>query len=187
MSERLCGYCRNPGHMKPSCPLFREERMLILKHTPIQRKLLIHSLAKAGMGNGAMVAGTDFWGKDFIGIMQDFDWVGSANFMDYRNLKYSKKVRLTSLHIEKDYTYRRIHVKIISMADGVTTMSNLPVYATKLYEGLSPTHFFDCQVQIITPSYDADYDESILTKSVLMPDRLKLSNELGYMTGIMPP
>lgn len=193
---RKCGYCMQPGHRKPACPMFAEQRHKVLTHTPIQRKELIATLGRMGLGNGALISIPERYGGDkrLIGIVHNFDWVSNCNFMDHRCIKYTKQVRLDERTLEADYEYRNIHMTFLETGSGSMTERNLGIRISRhiriMNGAVAPnTYAWDPPVwKIESPSYETDYDPEILVMDVVMPRRLLIGNEQEYhMRGIMPP
>ena len=199
MSEsRLCGYCRQPGHRKPVCPTMHEQRNLVLTHTPKERKRLLQYLGRLGLGNGALVGfDANYWDTprvNNIGIIHDFGWVSDCNFMDVRNIKYSKQVVLTPRDLRKDYEYRSIHVQYMETGSGITENRNLGIRISRNIQMLENTcdpkqWAWDKQYwSVLSPSHEVDYDPGILVRNIHMPRRLLLAGENEYnVRGIMPP
>lgn len=199
MSERLCGYCRNVGHRKPDCPDFLGHRNTILTHTPKQRKALIEGLARLGLGNGALLRVQDYWHPDRVHlcIVNSFDWVEHCSFINERNVKYSKRVRLDELIIEENYINRQIQMRVLKLSGG-TEEINVGVPISRMLKRLQDPnsvypeedYFNKIAFSIDSPSYDCDYDPQVLVKNIFMPQRLRIGKEKDAyntkITGIMP-
>ena len=199
MAERLCGYCRQLGHRKPECPDFLQHRNTVLTHTPKQRKALIEAFGNIGLGVGALLRVEDYWKPDKykLCMVKDFDWVQSCNFIDVRNVKYSKRVRLDERHVEADYTSRSVHASLIAFDNGAEEIG-VSVPITRLLmrhrnpNSVSPESAFYNRVNftIDAPSHDIDYDPEILVKDIQMPTRLRIGSESNnfhlLVRGIMP-
>jgi hypothetical protein len=194
MSDRLCGYCRAPGHRKPECPEVKEQRHLLLTHTPKQRLELMRALAKLGLGVGSMFRGRDYYNDcEYIGTIQNFDFVADCNFIEAKNVRYSKKVRLSTLDIHKDFIYRRIYIRYLHMAAGSTSYRNLALCVTQaLHEAVGAPDrdmyraAFPQDFNLFSPSDVIDYDDEILVRGIAMPKRLRSTNETEYMRGYAP-
>lgn len=193
MSERLCGYCRQSGHRRPDCPEFNGQRSTILTHTPQQRKVLIESLGKIGLGIGAMIKISSSYDGERIALIKDYDWVRYCNFIDSKSLRYSKKVKLEQRFVDRDFTYRAISVGILSMGNGFAEERSMRVHITHELRKANNERTDDSEwmqdrwLNIVAPSYDIDYDPKILVEKVDMPSRLILKGEsLLGVTGIMP-
>jgi hypothetical protein len=190
--NRQCGYCRNPGHRRPDCPFFLEQRQHVLTHTPKQRKELIESLGKIGLGIGALVKVDSTWDGEYLGLVKDFDWIRNMNFMDTKNIKYSKQVKLVPLDIKKDYVYRAIHAEVVLMGQGSAQQRNIRV---RISNEISKANGVDMSgwaqesfLKIVSPSHDIEYDPDILVSHITMPRRLLKTGEKDYQghRGIMP-
>lgn len=196
MAERLCGYCRETGHRKPSCPMFHEHRNLVLTHTPKERKRLLEYLGKIGLGNGAMIKFDPDWyniSMGAIGIIHDFEWVSACSFFDVRNVRYSKQVKIDTRSVEKDYYYRSIHVNYLATGNGFSDHRNLGIRISRFIDKINGvTHreaaeWDDPHWEIVSPSHDIDYDPDILIRHVYMPRRLLMPGEQEWNGwGIMP-
>lgn len=201
MSERLCGYCRLSGHQKPACPEFLKERNTVLTHTPIERKKLIESLGKVGLGIGALLRVQDYWdpSKYALCIVKDFDWVADCNFVESKNVKYSKKVRILPRYVETDFLTRNVHVNVVRL-DGGGEGYRISVPISRMVGRLNnaphimseENYYNRINFTIDAPSHDIDYDPEVLVKNVSVPRRLLIGKEdKGYgssvgMYGIMP-
>lgn len=186
---RLCGYCRQPGHMMRKCPTVLEERHLILKHTPEQRLVAIRSLAKVGLGIGAMIQRREWYEPAHIGIIDNYDWISNANFIETKQIKYSKRVRVTPLFVESSYGYRSIHVRYVAMGNGSAGHKNASIYISRLIAQLEGRHVdgYETDIAISAPSNTLEFDPSILVENVNMPNRLRFSDEKDKVfRGIMP-
>lgn len=194
--ERLCSFCRQPNHQKPKCPEFLGERKSILEHTPRQRLLTMQILAQGGWGIGSMIRLRNYDETESIAIMRDFSWIGEINFLDARNRKYSKRVVLTFNNVLEDFDWRRINANMLITGNGGAREGWVGVYPTDIYRTLKdkdyqPIYNRRPEAQLVSPSYELDYDESWLVSNIWLPERLRLPNEgKGYMptgvTGIMP-
>lgn len=191
--SRLCGYCRVPGHRKPDCPTFLEHRKLVLTHTPQQRKAFVDAMCKVGLGIGAMCKIDDYMtGENSIALIRNFDYIQHCNFIDVRQVKYSKQVKITPLRVAEDYEYRGIYVNALVMGNGKSHERNIRVNITaqlKRHAGtLLPNHYeYERTIDIQAPSYDCDYDPETLVTNVEMPRRLLIGGEVGNnVRGIMP-
>jgi hypothetical protein len=198
MSERLCGYCRAPGHRKPDCPTFINERNLVLTHAPKERKRLIEAFGEVGLGIGAMISyNAPSWATDqhFIGLVKDFSWVGTCSFMNSKQLKYSKRVKLEPLYVEQHYEHRNIHMNVVAMGNGVAEERRIAVPITRLlkrkkfadYVKREEVYFNPLPFTIVEPSHDIEIDREALIYSVTMPRRLLLTGESDFQKGILPP
>jgi len=194
MAERLCGYCRQPGHRRPECPTLLEERKLVLEHTPKQRLETIRALKKIGLGIGALVTLKDWYtGNESLGMIKDYNFIRNANFMEHKQVKYSKRVKLMPLYVEKDYGYRRVHVEFLSMGGGGADLRNVGLNITTLLRILdNPSVHQDPltdRFKMENPSQVIEFDPQILVQNIQMPRRLCLSKReesYNYLTGIMP-
>ena len=194
MAERLCGYCRVPGHRRPECPTFLEERKLVLEHTPKQRLETLRALKKIGLGIGALVTLKDWYtGAETLGMIKDFNFLTRANFMEHKQVKYSKRVRLSPLLVDKDYGYRRVHVEFLSMGGGGADLRNVGLNLTTLLRmidnsSIQPDLLAE-RFKMENPSEVIEFDPQILVRDVQMPRRLcltKREESYNYLTGIMP-
>ena len=201
MADRLCGYCRVEGHRKPVCPEFLNERNTILTHTPKERKTLIESFGKVGLGIGALLRVKDYWdpSKFALCIVKDFDWVSDCNFVEVKNLKYSKKVRLMTRNIDIDYITRSINMEVLRL-DGGGEQYRVSVPISRMVGRLNNAkhilpeqdYYNKIMFSIDAPSHDIDYDPEILVNKVHMPRRLLIGKEDkgyhsgSYIRGIMP-
>jgi hypothetical protein len=184
MSEsRLCGYCRLPGHRKPECPEIHAERNAILTHTPLQRKAVLKRFAEVGLGIGAMLKIQNYWdnNNEYLAYVQDLDFVGNMNFIDVRNIKYSKKVRVTKINASDMFGYRTIYIPLVRMGHGTTEKVNHPF---KLFHNEQE---YNTTTQIISASDNVDVDPQLMINNVHVPRRLLLRGETEYMKGFMPP
>jgi hypothetical protein len=192
--NRQCGYCRAAGHRRPDCPVLHEHRNLVLTHTPKQRKELIEALGRIGLGNGGMFKNDDwaFTNRETIAMIRDFNFVQECNFIETKNVKYSKQVRIDPLNVSEHYVYRGVYVRVLVMGDGKALERNMRIAITrelnKLNGTLNQTSWaFDGLLEIAAPCHEVDYDPEILITNVTMPRRLLLSGEKEYgHTGIMP-
>ena len=181
MADRLCGYCRGEGHRKTVCPQLLNERNTVLTHTPMQRKKLIELFGKVGLGIGALLRVQDYWDRDkfFLCIVKDFDWVAECNFIEAKNLKYSKKVRIQTRDARNDYITRAIHTSVLKL-DGNAENYRISVPIGRLVGRLENDTTLMAEEQyysrllftIDAPSHEIDYDPEILVKNVDMPRRL---------------
>lgn len=188
---RLCGYCRQPGHMMRKCPTVLEERNNILKHTPQQRLVAIQSLAKLGLGIGAMIQRRDWYESEHVGVINSFEWLKHAGFHEVKNIKYSKRVRVIPLRVTDDYGYRRLNLQYVAMGNGKAEFKNAGVHISRNLAALEGRvrDGYDDDFIIVSPSYVIEFDPEILVENVQMPRRLCFSGELengGFMRGIMP-
>jgi len=200
MSERLCGYCRNIGHRKPDCPDFKDQRNIVLTHTPKERKALIEGFAKVGLGVGALLRVQDYWSpeKFKLCMVKDFDWVANCGFIEARNLKYSKRVKLEPRYVNESFIARSVHASLVSFDGGAEEITvSVPIsrmlMRLKDPNSVSKEHDYYNRINftIEAPSHDIDYDPEVLVKKVTMPQRLLIGSEKGgnynhYVTGIMP-
>jgi hypothetical protein len=198
MAERLCGYCRQLGHRKPDCPDFKAHRDLVLYHTPKQRKLLIEGFAKVGMGIGALLRVQDYWNQDKyrLCMVKDFEWVSNCSFIEVRNIKYSKRVRLETKSVESGFINRSVHAGVVSFDGGAEEMSvSVPISRILMRHqdpnSVAPERDFYNRINFIieVPSNDIQYDPEVLVRQVQMPQRLLLGGEdkfNTYVRGIMP-
>ena len=192
--NRQCGYCRTAGHRRPDCPLLKEHRTLVLTHVPKERKAFIEAMGKIGLGIGAILKTEDysFRSHEAIALVRDFDFIQNCNFMEWRNIKYSKQIRLDPLKIDEDFIYRGVHVAVLCMGEGKAIERNMRINITKelnkLNGKLQPNMYdYHNLLDIQSPSHDIDYDPEILVKNIHMPRRLLLSGEQEYgHIGIMP-
>ena len=186
---RLCGYCRQPGHMMRKCPTVLEERQLILKHTPEQRLVTVKALAKIGLGIGAMIQRREWYEPAHIGIIDNYDWLTKANFIETRPIKYSKRVRIIPLFVNESFGYRRIHLQYVGMGNGSAGHKNLGIYISRALAAIEGRHVdgYENDYTIVAPSNTLDFDPSILVEDVKMPSRLCFSDEkVKVFRGIMP-
>jgi len=186
---RLCGYCRQPGHMMRKCPTVLEERQLILKHTPEQRLVTVKALAKIGLGIGAMIQRREWYEPAHIGIIDNYDWLTKANFIETRPIKYSKRVRIIPLFVNESFGYRRIHLQYVGMGNGSAGHKNLGIYISRALAAIEGRHVdgYENDYTIVAPSNTLDFDPSILVENVIMPARLCFSDEKEKVfRGIMP-
>ena len=186
---RLCGYCRQPGHMMRKCPTVLEERQLILKHTPEQRLVTVKALAKIGLGIGAMIQRREWYEPEHIGIIDNYDWLTKANFIETRPIKYSKRVRIIPLFVNESFGYRRIHLQYVGMGNGSAGHKNLGIYISRALAASEGRHIdgYENDYTIVAPSNTLDFDPSILVEDVKMPSRLCFSDEkVKVFRGIMP-
>ena len=186
---RLCGYCRQPGHMMRKCPTVLEERQLILKHTPEQRLVTVKALAKIGLGLGAMIQRREWYEPEHIGIIDNYNWLINANFIETRPIKYSKRVRITPLFVNESFGYRRIHLQYVGMGNGSAGHKNLGIYLSRALAAIEGRHVdgYENDYTIVAPSNTLDFDPSILVENVIMPARLCFSDEKEKVfRGIMP-
>lgn len=179
-SSRLCGYCRMGGHRKPDCPEFKSQRLICLTHTPKQRKALIDTLVANGLGIGAMIKGNS-WDGEYVGLIDSFDWVKSANFVESTNVRYSKKVRLKELNLNWDFEYRSVHMRFLRMGGGHAEYRTKSVHFKngKLVSN-------DWEMMVAAPSDTCEYDPDILVREIYMPTRLCKNKEERYERGVMP-
>jgi hypothetical protein len=183
-----------PGHCRPECLEVHQQRNLILTHTPLQRLELIRALGRLGFGLGAMFRGKEYYNDgEFIGTVCNFDFVTACNFVESKNMRYSKKVRLNTLCVEKDYIYRRIYMRYLHMSGGTTSERNLSISVTQALLDAANAPERDAyrqayaqDIQLFAPSNDIEFDEEILIRDICMPKRLLLGKENTYMKGIMP-
>ena len=190
MSDRLCGYCRQPGHILRKCPTVLEERHLILKHTPEQRLVAVKALAKIGLGIGAMIQRREWYEPEHIGIINNYNWLVNANFIETRPIKYSKRVRITPLFTETSFGYRRIHLEYVAMGNGSAGHKNVGVYLSRPLAATEGrvVDGYENDFTIVAPSNTLEFDPEILVQSVNMPNRLRFSDEKEKVfRGIMPP
>lgn len=194
MAERLCGYCRQPGHRRPECSTLLEERKLVLEHTPKQRLETLRALKKIGLGIGALVTLKDWYtGAETLGMIKDFNFLTRANFMEHKQVKYSKRVKLSPLIVEKDYGYRRVHIEFLSMGGGGADLRNVGLNITTLLRmidnsSIQPDLLAE-RFKMENPSEVIEFDPQILVRDVQMPRRLcltKREESHNYLTGIMP-
>ena len=186
---RLCGYCRQPGHMMRKCPTVLEERQLVLKHTPEQRLVTVKALAKIGLGIGAMIQRREWYEPAHIGIIDNYDWLTKANFIETRPIKYSKRVRIIPLFVNESFGYRRIHLQYVGMGNGSAGHKNLGIYISRALAAIEGRHVdgYENDYTIVAPSNTLDFDPSILVENVIMPARLCFSDEKEKVfRGIMP-
>ena len=192
--NRQCGYCRTAGHRRPDCPLLAEHRTHVLTHTPKERKAYIDAMGKIGLGIGAIMKIDEygFRNHEAIALIRDFDFIANCNFMDYRNIKYSKQIRLDPLYVAEDFIYRGIYTAVLCMGDGKAIERNIRIAITKELNKLNgklQSNMYDYHnlLEISSPSHDIEYDPELLVKNIAMPRRLLLSGELEHgHRGIMP-
>lgn len=197
MSDRLCGYCRAPGHRKPDCTSFNEERKLVLTHTPQQRKRLIEAFGEVGLGIGALIRIEDYYSpeRSLIGFVRDFDWVRFCSFMNAKHLKYSKRVKLDPLFVDKNYEFRSVHASVVAMGNGIAEERRIGIPISRLlkrksqpnYHELENRNYMDpLRFTITDPSYDVEFNHETLTNSIVMPRRLLIGREQEHMKGYLP-
>ena len=201
MAERLCGYCRVIGHRKPDCPDFKDHRNTVLTHTPKQRKALIEAFGKVGMGVGALLRVQDYWNNERykLCIVKDFEWVQNCSFIEARNIKYSKRVKLDTKFVEDGFINRSVHANLIAFDGGAEEIGvSVPISRILMRQrdpnSVPPEKDFYNRINftIEVPSHEIEYDPEVLVNKVSMPQRLLLGGEKNtifhnyYVRGIMP-
>lgn len=108
MANKKCGYCRREGHNMSKCPTRLGQVDRIKSHVIGQRKLAHDLLIMNGYGAGALVEVPDWWtGNKYTCIIPSLAFFGEYSnqhsYVEYQNVKYSKKVYSTLLHLEHRY------------------------------------------------------------------------------------
>lgn len=191
--SRLCGYCRVAGHTMPNCPTVKDERTRILTHTPQQRLETIKALGKLGLGIGAMIQKDGFYDPAHVGVIDNFDWLENAQFAEFRNIKYSKRVKTDYLFTDANFTYRRIYMRYVAMGNGSAMHRNLGLNLSSILNDPKQLYntSYDKDWKLVNPSHDIDFDPDILVRNILVPPRLRLrkdetDKQRGYMPIIKP-
>lgn len=183
MSDRLCGYCRQPGHTSAKCNVLNDQVEFILRFTGTQRKVMHRALLSRGAGVGAIVTYRDYWsGANREGLIPTHDFLKQYSFVDYKKLKYKKSVRATlSCYGEiptipdhlTDYiriVHRgRIDVPVYRLSDmsetAVACISINPNEKVQAWE-------YRYNSEVLSPSEDTDVTDDILRGHVHIHDRL---------------
>jgi hypothetical protein len=201
MSDRLCGYCRKPGHSVPKCEIKKKQLDTILTMVPRQRKL-IHDIAiQNGIGPGALVNAYDWWtGEDVLCVVPSLKnmFTHASQLVTYKDVKYSKKVismiRVANIDelpsgdshdLIRWIKLDRFQVECYPLHDMSKTMTanfyirSLPnrpsAYKT---DGPINQYFGDRHSAIVSPSYDTDVVDSDFLGDIVIDDRLCSTNHL---------
>lgn len=111
---RLCGYCRLSGHRADKCPEKEALRKEVLIHTPMERKKTLQFLVDNGFGEGAtFLYKKNYWDVEpATYILTDANFVRDWQFSNFRNVRYSKKVKFTPRrYVERDLDGKPLDIK----------------------------------------------------------------------------
>ena len=203
-TTRKCGFCRQAGHFTSKCPERLGKIELIRLHVGMQRRNLFQLLKDNGYGEGAIAYGWDWQEGNMIhGIVTAkniFDSLTFANqFVDCRNIKYSKKCSVNLYTYDgytpdvtlsqHDYAFNRniFHLPITPFeGTGERIYCNIPMGKLKI--GLNRNRYiaqndgWERYGEVVSPSFDGEWDDSILQKPFHVHDRLLV--EGGRLTAL---
>lgn len=198
MTKR-CGYCRNIGHTKPNCPVMQYKIDMIKRWLPFEKRNILNLLAENGYGDGAIVSAYSWRKSADVSVMLTNELLNqisvySSRFIDYRQVKYCKRVRVTL----KSFTGLTPEGYDEEKSNNEMNMYFIPsVYAGGMNLE-DPSENIDCAVfynslekltssrtktvqsfmwerpcQLLSPSYDIKIDESLLNQPYNMHERLQ--------------
>lgn len=188
MSDRLCGYCRQPGHMVSKCEVKSGQIQTIRTHIGNQRKIAQKILLANGIGVGAIVTAHDSWtGNEIPCIVHSIKTYD--NLIDYRILKYSKKVRATlgtygAALPEPQYDglvqYQgrgKITLEVFTLADMSKSMlAYFPLSSLEKPLVTPITYHYSWEYSpksnILSPADDQSYDEEAIMEPFTLHERL---------------
>jgi hypothetical protein len=204
MSERLCGYCRKPGHNTAKCD-FRERQIYLLRHHAGMLRRDAHNLLIAnGIGVGSLVSVYDFWSGEMIPcIVPSLKFIQHLDVASYKQKKYSKQVfsnisRLTLACDEQHALVRYTNVDKLRLECYRIDDMSKTMYATFYISTLEkrPEHiphvqqnhrwFGENPSTLISESSDTDIDVDSLnawTADIRMHPRLHTKD---YMPALKP-
>lgn len=147
MSELKCGYCREPTHRRPLCPLLHHQRRSILENTVAERKTVYSRACEVGLGNGAIIKFRE-WNGERMGIITDLEsCIPSWHFYNYKKVVYSKKSELYFCSFKDSFTSYHMKALVDNMVLGVRVpfsvfhpQESYPSYLRADFQILSPAH-----------------------------------------------
>lgn len=189
MSDRLCGYCRKPGHVKGKCDVRLLQIETLRKHIGSQRKLAQQILLANGIGVGAIVAGYDYWtGEEHPCIVPSLQI--NQEYIDWRNVKYKKQVRSTvsvyGIDIPENkldgliryIPKNKITVPVYKMSDMSCTMTayfSLDRLPVQIVRPAKTGWDYHRHSEVISPSSDTDVTDEYLLEQFALNERLTLT------------
>ncbi len=189
MSDRLCGYCRQPGHVSSKCGVRLGQIETIKQHVGEQRKLAQKILLANGVGVGSIVTATDYWtGNEVPCLVPSLKMV--EGYVDWKCIKYKKQVRalLGTYGVEMPeskfdglvrYAPRtRISIPVYKMEDMSCTMTAY-FFLDKLQNplvcvGNARVWDYNKHSEILSPSEDSDVTDKDLLEPFHLHERLTL-------------
>ena len=198
MSTRLCGYCRGTGHNYTAC----EERLglidTIRRHVGSERRRIVEMMIAGGFGVGALVEAWSYEdGCNVTCVITDPNAAAIGRrytLVEYRNVKYSKKVRvdlgsLSGYFPESNLVANRIlgsYGLLVTPLTGASSSVATTINAGQLPAGMrepsalakTPSHYgWDRYVNLLVPSYDGEVDIELLNEKFRLHDRLTRDHE----------
>ena len=178
-TSRKCGWCEGIGHQKRNCETYHKERAYLWTQTIARRKEILTSMAATGVGVGAVIETYDSWDKKNQYIILDSEEnIPHWGFFEYRNVKYSKRVRL----LENDRrSYDSYSFRVFNVKEGREVSIHL-----MLKELMQGGHKGDdsyrgwSSFNVLQPSNDPFEirDENIFKERIWCPKRLASKREL---------
>ncbi len=187
MSERRCGYCRDYGHTANKCVAKESLRQAIAHHVLNERRRQSEILTAAGFGVGAIICDGNDESKLFL-IENHNHTTRRNDLFDYRQVKYSKEVRITlqsftgELHGPKENLLNvNINNRNYTLISA-TYMGNMTeaecFEITRDQVGLTNSVYgysWYSKCKLVSPSYDAPEDKDYDTM-IIFPRRLMRSS-----------
>lgn len=188
--SKLCGYCRLPGHTMPKCELRNNQIGVLRRHVGRERLNLATMLRDSGFGNGALVQGYSYqYGENTTMIVTDFNESVphyQNPMWDSRNMKYTKKVRMTlrtitgTLNEELPDDITRVFPEgfyvVARPLDNVndTYSCYFRICDLSTSKRTDKPHYYSWNRHslMIAPSTDGDVDMDMVMTPFKLPDRL---------------
>lgn len=202
MSDRLCGYCRQPSHNKNKCPMRLDQIEVIRRHVGQQRKLAQEIMIANGIGPGAIVSAYDGWtGEEFpcfVPALEPHDY----SLMEWRTVKYKKQVRVSLIElgdIKAEKKHELVHfinkikisVDVYSIADSsknltahfmLDRLDNPIVHVVRgVYRGWE----YNKPSSVLSPSDNKDFNMELVMQPFRIHERLSLNPDSNYVTPIL--
>lgn len=196
---RKCGYCREYNHDKSKCPTLKAEITSIRKYVPAELWSIHNAIVKAGFGLGAIVQVTDWAGKEKICIIDDLNFdIGYSQIIDYRIIKYSKRVRTLLKNfsgLNRDFAGIPANVQFaekseisIPVLDPSNTASRLYATFTRHSLGITnaaPIYSWSDPAKLMSPSYESNMTyQDFIDRSIHLHDRLIVGRNDSYVKGL---
>ena len=205
MSNRLCGYCRQPGHLKPDCDLIKNQTTIIRKHVGRQRKLQNELALMNGIGAGALITAHDPWsGQEHHCIVPTLNFNNFDVWVDWHNKSYSKQIISTlscydySRHTKTDELGRLVRYRdrrtlqipcyrIDDMSATLVAHFHLDKIAlpSGMRDGYTIGWEYSPHSRVISPSDENDVDAGHFTREFGLHERLVTRKGKTYVNAIV--
>lgn len=188
MNTRQCGYCRAVGHNKSNCEYRLNIIDTIRRHVGAERTALSYALLKHGYGVGAIVTGYSYLHGGMINCLVTQESLDKlfeyeTNVVEYRNIKYTKKVRV-SLYHKLTPCVSTLHEDIFTYIRGNVQMPVTPLemggenaVATIMIDDLGSVNpcrrdYWSMPSQVLSPSSDGEFSMESMNKKFRLHERL---------------